>query len=132
MARQMGCERELPLKDSTARPIEVEKQILVIEKAARILFWRRTPESRRLAGFWELPEPEQIPGAKIGARIGEFRHRIVNTKYSYRVHRASARRAPKGFHWLPRHGLNKFPLSTAAKKALVCLAKHEVHIDDDA
>jgi len=124
-ARRAGCEQELPLKIPRARPIEVEKQILVIARDGRILAWQRTAASRRLASFWELPEPEQLPGVAIGARIGTVRHTIVNTRYSFHVHQASTRRVPKGFHWLTEKSLNEFPLSTAAKKALACLAKHE-------
>ena len=124
-AHRLGCQRELPLKLSRSSPIEVEKQILVIKSATHILAWQRTPDSRRMAGFWEFPEPAQLPSAKIGARIGAFRHTIVNTNYSFHVYEASARRAPKGFHWLPAQRLNEFPLSTAAKKALACLARQE-------
>jgi A/G-specific adenine glycosylase len=121
-ARRLGCQRELPVKAVRARAVEIEKQILVIRKAARILLWQRETESRRLAGFWELPEPAQLPQAKIGARIGVFRHTIVNTNYSFHVYQASTRSVPKRFLWLPLHRLHEFPLSTAAKKALACLA----------
>jgi len=120
-ARRLGCEHELPLKTVRTSPIEIQKQLLVIRKAAGILVWQRETDSRRLAGFWELPEPAQIPRVKIGARIGIFRHTIVNTNYSFHVHRASAKNVPKGFRWLPTQRLDEFPLSTAAKKALACL-----------
>jgi A/G-specific adenine glycosylase len=124
-ARRAGCERELPLKIPRATPIDVEKQLLVIAKGGNILAWQRTAESRRLAKFWELPEPAQLPDVAIGVRIGTVRHTIVNTRYSIQVHQASTRSVPKGFHWLAKNTLNEFPLSTAAKKALACLAKHE-------
>ncbi|MBZ5608830.1 MAG: A/G-specific adenine glycosylase [Acidobacteriia bacterium] len=124
-ARLQGREKELPLKVPRPSPIEVEKQLLVIQKPARILAWQRTALSRRLAGFWELPEPEQLPAAKIGAKIAVFRHTIVNTNYSFHVYRASAGRVPKGFHWLSTKKLNEVPLSTTAKKALACLARRE-------
>ncbi|HTS46332.1 MAG TPA: A/G-specific adenine glycosylase [Bryobacteraceae bacterium] len=124
-ACRLGCEHELPLKAARPSPVEIQKQLLVIRKAAGILVWQRETESRRLAGFWELPEPTQIPRVKIGARIGVFRHTIVNTNYSFQVHQASARNVPKGFRWLPTHRLDEFPLSTAAKKALACLTRRE-------
>jgi len=122
-AHRLGCQRELPVKGVRASPMEIEKQILVIRRAASILLWQRATESRRLAGFWELPEPAQLPQAKIGARIAVFRHTIVNTNYSFHVHHASARSIPKRFFWLPVQRLHEFPLSTAAKKALACLAR---------
>jgi A/G-specific adenine glycosylase len=124
-ARLQGRERELPLKVPRPNPIVVEQQLLVIQKSKRILLWQRAAVSRRLAGFWELPEPEHFPAAEIGPKIGVFRHTIVNTNYLVRVHRASTVRVPKGFRWLPEKKLNKLPLSTTAKKALACLARCE-------
>jgi A/G-specific adenine glycosylase len=125
-ARREGLERELPLKVRRAQSKEVEHLILIVQKAEHILAWQRPRDDRRLAGFWELPEAAQLPSARIGARIATVRHTIVNTNYSLRVHRAaSAGRVPKGFHWLKLQKLNELPLSTAAKKALKCLAEHE-------
>jgi A/G-specific adenine glycosylase len=124
-ARQSGRQNELPLKSARPGPIDVEIQLLVIEKAGMILAWKRPAESRRLAGFWELPEPGQVPRARIGARMARFRHTIVNTNYFFNVFRASLVRAPAKFQWLPKDHLHEFPLSTAARKALACLEKHE-------
>jgi A/G-specific adenine glycosylase len=124
-ARREGLERELPLKVRRAQSKEVEQQILIVQKAESILAWQRPNGDRRLAGFWELPETAQLPRAKVGARIATVRHTIVNTIYALHVHRASAGRVPKGFHWVRIQKLNELPLSTAAKKALQCLAKHE-------
>ena len=62
-----------------------EKHLLLIEKSGKILLWQRPADSRRLAGFWELPEREQIPGAKIHGEAAGFRHTIVNTTYLVQV-----------------------------------------------
>jgi A/G-specific adenine glycosylase len=123
VARQLGRERELPLKIPRPKPVNVEKQLILIEKSGRTLAWQRGPESQRLAGFWELPEPEQLPAAKIGARIAVFQHTIVNTNYRFQVYRASAGRVPSGFRWLTTQELSEVPLSTTARKALACLTK---------
>jgi A/G-specific adenine glycosylase len=117
-ARESGRQNELPLKSMRPRAIEVEMQLLVIEKAGRILAWKRPTDSRRLAGFWELPEPSQLPLARMKTRIARFRHTIVNTNFSYDVFRASLLRAPADFQWLAKDKLHEFPLSTTAKKAL--------------
>jgi A/G-specific adenine glycosylase len=117
-ALQSGRQNELPLKSTRPGTIDVEIQLLVIEKAGTILAWKRPVESRRLAGFWELPEPAQVPRARVESRIAKFRHTIVNTNYSYHVFRASLVRAPAQFQWLSKDKLHEFPLSTAAKKAL--------------
>jgi len=84
-----------------------------------------TAPSRRLAGFWELPEPEQLPQARLQGEVGDFRHTIVNTQYCVQVLRATLRHVPAGFQWLSRRKLNEIPLSTTAKKALLCLSKAE-------
>jgi A/G-specific adenine glycosylase len=119
-ALRTGRQSELPIKSARPGPTDVEIQLLLIEKAGTILAWQRPAESRRLAGFWELPEPAQVPRARVDARIGGFRHTIVNTNYSYNIFRAFLGRAPAKFHWLSKDKLHEFPLSTAAKKALAC------------
>jgi A/G-specific adenine glycosylase len=120
-AHELGRENELPMKAPRSSPIKVEKQLLVIEKARSILAWQRAADSPRMANFWELPEPEQLPGATVGRKIAAFRHTIVNTHYTFHVHRASAERIPEGFRWLSVDRLNEIPLSTTAKKAFACL-----------
>ena len=124
-AYRLGRQHELPVKAARPGSIEVDKQILVIEKADMVLAWKRPVESSRMAGFWELPDPVQLPGARLRAKIGNFRHTIVNTNYSYVVFRASLARKPAKFQWLAKDKLHEVPLSTAAKKALACLAKHQ-------
>lgn len=121
VARQLGKQTELPLKLGRPSAVRVDKQLLVIERAGRILIWQRPGDHRRLAGFWELPEPGQLPGARVGARIGRFRHTIVNTNFRFDVFQASVVLVPKGFRWLAKKRTHEIPLSTTAKKALACL-----------
>ena len=123
VAHQTGRENELPLKSASPRPIEEEKQLLVIERAGMILAWRRPADSARMAGFWELPERADVPRARVQKHVARFRHTIVNTNYSCDVFRAALVRPPKKFEWLPKNKLHEVPLSTAAKKALACLAE---------
>ncbi len=122
-AHRQGLERELPLKMPRPKPANVEKQLLWIEKSGKTLAWQRGPGSRRLAGFWELPEPDQLPAARIGPRIAVFHHTIVNTNYQFHVYDASAGRVPRGFRWLTAAELSEFPLSTTARKALALVIK---------
>lgn len=120
-ARQQGIEKELPLRGGRKGASQRAVRLLAIEKNGNLMLWRRPPESRRLAGFWELPESEQIPDARVQETAGQFRHTIVHTTYLVQVDRASARRCPKGFRWIATPDLAKLPLSTTARKALACL-----------
>lgn len=122
-ALRLGIQDELPLKAGRPDAVGVEKKLLMIRRAGKILAWQRPSESRRLAGFWELPETDQLPGAKVESRLAGFRHTIVNTNYRVLVFQASLERTPKGFHWLTTKELSEIPLSTTAKKALACLTK---------
>ena len=117
-ARESGRQNKLPFKAPRPGPTGLEMQLLVIERAGSILAWKRPAESRRLAGFWELPEPAQLPSARMLAEIARFRHTIVNTNYYYSVFRASLPHVPATFRWLSKGKLHEFPLSTAMKKAL--------------
>jgi A/G-specific adenine glycosylase len=122
-ARRMGRQLEFPVKQTRVRATQVEKQLLLIERGRQVLFWQRPAPSRLLAGFWELPGPEDLPKACVGREVGTFRHSIVNTQYHIQVVRATVIHVPAGFEWLSQKKLNEVPLSTTAKKALLCLAR---------
>ena len=121
VARELGLQDELPVKAVRPGTARVQKTLLVIEQAGKILIWQRSMQDQRLAGFWELPEPLQVPGARVGRNIGQFRHTIVNTIFECQVFRASLGDVPKGFRWLARKKIAEIPLSTTAKKALAYL-----------
>ncbi len=125
-ARELGIEKELPLRGGRRGASQRALQLLAIEKSGQVLLRRRAGESRRLAGFWELPEREQMPNATVFETAGKFRHAIVHTTYLVQVNRASLapallRGCPKGFRWVALANLAKLPLSTTARKALACL-----------
>ena len=122
-ARRAGVQAQLPIKNGRVKPTAIEKQLVVIEKSGRVLLWQRPVDSPRLAGFWELPELEQLRGANVDGEMARFRHTIVNTNYFFAVHRGSISRCPKGFRWAPLGKIHEIPLSTTAKKALASLSK---------
>ena len=122
-ARRQGRQGEFPVKRAKAAAVEVEQRLLLIRKAASYLLWRRPPESRRMAGFWELPHLEQLPTAKVGKVVGQFRHTIVNTNYRFELVEASLRRAKNGFVWQPSDQFTQIPLSTVTRKAFACLSE---------
>jgi A/G-specific adenine glycosylase len=120
--RRQGVENQLPLNGVRPNANRREMHLLAIEKGNKILLWQRPADSRRLAGFWELPEREQVPGATVLAAAGGFRHTIVNTTYLVQVYRASLKACSSKLQWVPKSNLCNLPVSTTAKKALILLA----------
>lgn len=118
-ARQQGIAQQLPIKLRKAQPILESRTLLLIRRRGKLLLWQRPPESRRLAGFWELPDATQLPHLAPGPVENTFQHAIVN--HSYTIHVAAATltgRAPQPFVWQPEASLGSLPLSTIARKAL--------------
>jgi A/G-specific adenine glycosylase len=128
-ARKQGLENQLPVRGPRPSADQRGTRLLVIEKAGKVLFWQRPAESSRLAKFWELPELQQLPGAKVTDYAGAFRHTIVNTTYLVEVCRATVGSRPDGFQWLAKSSLPNLPVSTTARKAL---ALHEQSLRNKA
>jgi A/G-specific adenine glycosylase len=120
-ARALGLQNELPVKMARGRPTDVVRRLFVIRRKDALLLRKLAADSPRLAGFWELPEPEHVPGARALREIGEFRHTIVSTNHCCRVLQASAGTRPVNgvCEWTPLAALASLPLSTMARKALV-------------
>jgi len=116
--RKAGRQDQLPVKLGKALPIDEERTLLLVRRKEHFLFWLRPAESQRLAGFHELPEPEQLPLAVSGKLLGVVKHSIVNHRYTIAIFAATLAKAPAGFVWLdPAEALTR-PVSTIAKKAL--------------
>ncbi len=122
-AKEAGRERELPVKSRSGDRKLAEVTLLVIQRRSRLLLWQRPADSKRLAGFWELPEPALLPAAKLLETVGEFRHVITNTSYTFTVRMAQVQGDPSGFEWLPGDQFHLKPLSTTARKALHMLQR---------
>ena len=73
-----------------------------------------------MAGFWDLPAPEDLPTAGAGELLGEIRHTITHHRYRLAVRRATAPpgKLPAPFRWREVSQLGTIPLSTTARKAL--------------
>lgn len=112
-ARGNGTERELPVKRNGTAAVRVERTVLIIERRGRLLL-ARAPRSP----YWDLPGPEEAPGAAVAAAVAAVRHSIMNRRYFVTVARGSIRAAPDGCRWVARGELAGMPLSTLARKAL--------------
>lgn len=124
-AHTAGVERELPVKGGRQKAVKIERTLLIIpavgSDGAGILAWKRDGDARLLGGFWELPEPHQLPNAEILYHVGDFRHSITNHNYLFHVVAARISRKPK---WLACVSLSHdgdYPFSTTTRKALLCL-----------
>ena len=114
-ARESGAVLELPVKLRMTKPVRIAAALLVVRKGRRILL-----RQSRIAGFWDLPAPQDLPGSRTGARLGEFRHTITHHHYTFTVLAAPPPTVPPRlpFRWFDPAALTPIPLSTTARKAL--------------
>jgi A/G-specific adenine glycosylase len=117
-AFDLGTAAQLPVKLRRTEPENVEAVAVVVRRNGRILLRQQPAASARLAGFWELPSPEQLPGMRRTAALGSFRHSITRHRYTFTVVEATVARAPRGMRWFAESELCGIPLSTTARKAL--------------
>jgi A/G-specific adenine glycosylase len=94
-ARAAGTAVSLPVKLRKREPVRVEEALLVVRRGGRILLRREAAGAARMAGFWTLPSPGDLPEARVGARLGQFRHSITHHRYVFTVY--AARLGPAGF-----------------------------------
>ncbi len=121
-ARQQGTATQLPVKLRKTVPVRISGELLLVRKGRRILLRQREAGARRMAGFWDLPAPQDLPEARTGARLGEFRHTITHHHYTFTVLAATAPRGPgptrPELRWFDPAALAAIPLSTTARKGL--------------
>jgi A/G-specific adenine glycosylase len=118
-ARQENTAAQLPVKLRRTEPVRLEGILLVVRNRGRILLRRRADTAGRMAGFWDLPAPADLPSARPGPRIGEIRHTITHHRYTFEVREAEAKLPhQEGFRWFAIAQLSEIPFSTTARKAL--------------
>jgi A/G-specific adenine glycosylase len=118
-ARVEGTASQLPVKLRKQEPVRLSGTLLVIRNGARILLRQRAAAESRMAGFWDLPTPDDLPRVKVGAELGEIRHTITHHHYTLSVCTATApARVSAPFRWFDAGQLEAIPLSTTARKAL--------------
>jgi A/G-specific adenine glycosylase len=116
-ARAGGTQNDLPVRRKP-RKNEVEHRTLYwIEQNGRVLAWQRPAKATLMPGFWELPEPEHLPSAKPGEKLGAFRHAITFHDYRFSVHRVQAPENLAGCQWIEYGVLAGMPVSSIFRKA---------------
>ena len=116
-ARAAGTQDQLPLKRKP-KPIRMERTLLAIRRGNEMIFWRRPENVRKLGGFWELPEPEHLPQATLGAQLGRFSHSITNVNNIFTICEANIAVTPSGYSWLSIDEPVGYLFSTTVRKAL--------------
>ena len=122
-ARRLGRQLELPVKSKAKETVYLRRTVLLIRRRGRILLRQRPASSSLMPGFWELPESGDVPGAVEKGEIGTFRHSVTHHNYTFAVHSACVTGTPRGFYWKSEKVLHEIPLSTTAKKAMLCLGR---------
>jgi len=122
-ALRQGTVTQLPVKLRKTAPVALAEVLLLVRQRGRVLLRQKEAGARRMAGFWELPTPAELPAARAGVSLGEFRHTITHHHYTFTVKaatlRAAAVRAPgPQFRWFSPAQFAEIPLSTTARKAL--------------
>ncbi|MBZ5623904.1 MAG: A/G-specific adenine glycosylase [Acidobacteriia bacterium] len=120
-ARQEGVASQLPVKLRKAVPVKLDGTLLIVRRGRSVLLRQREATARRMAGFWDLPSPQDLPAARTGEHFGEIRHSITHHHYTLTVMAAcvAARSVPgPEFRWCRKEDFAKVPLSTTARKAL--------------
>ncbi len=121
-ARRMGVVSQIPVKRRREGPQPSERTLLLIERNGSLLLKRRPPAGQ-LQGFFELPEPADLPAARLGPELGRFHHSITNRRYLITVRSARAVLPEGPFLWAPECDLSELPLTTATRKALALRSK---------
>ncbi len=116
-----GTARELPVKLRKGEARAIELTLAVVERHGDVLMWQRGPDSKRMAGFWELPEARELPPLAGAEAAGVFRHSITRHNYRVSVLRGGLHRAPSGFQWVSTE--DGLPVSTMARKALALVRR---------
>jgi A/G-specific adenine glycosylase len=122
-ARAQSLQNTLPVKLRKAAAIEESVTVVIVARGGRVLMRQRPVESRRLAGFWELPESKDFAALLDQQVLGEFRHTIVN--HCYRVTVISARASTTDLKWVAPNDDLQIPVTTLTKKALKLLGKRK-------
>jgi A/G-specific adenine glycosylase len=120
-ARQMGTAAGLPVKLRRHAAVHMDAVLLLVEDGGRVLLRRREAGARRMAGFWDLPAPENCAHLRPGRTIGEFRHTITHHRIRFTLRAARtgpAFAAVPPFRWIKPREMGRIPLSTTARKAL--------------
>jgi A/G-specific adenine glycosylase len=117
-ARQQNQAAHLPVKIVDKKSLKVERTLFWIERTGEVLAWQRPADSRLMPGFWELPEPAQLPDAAANETLGAFKHGITIYDYRFQLCSANPPAHLGPCQWLSLDEMQTLPLSTIFRKAI--------------
>jgi A/G-specific adenine glycosylase len=122
-ARQSGSQNDLPVKTIAKKSVREKRIVFWIEREGKLLVWQRPPKSRLMPGFWELPEPTQLPNTTAGRWLGSFRHSITFHSYVFKIYETDQPGDPGPCQWISLERLRALPVSTIFGKAKQVIAR---------
>ncbi len=118
-ARLEGAPEAYP-ENGARQPIQdIRLETLYIERAGRILLWKRGDDERFLKGHWGFPESRHVR-ARPGKTIKTVRHSIMSHRITLSLREATLRRAPPEgrVRWAARARLKDYLVSSLWLKCL--------------
>jgi len=117
-AKKRGRQDELPVTPARREPVDLSWTCLWIERAGRVLLWKRGEDERFLRGHWSLPEARHLDSAP-GPRLKTVRHTITHHRITVDVRRAEPPAVlPASAAWVERAALRERLVSSLWLKAL--------------
>lgn len=129
LARAEGTAADLPIKLRQNQTRDVILDLgLFVRRRTHIFLVARGAQSRRLAGFHELPALDLVP-SWTGKPLPTFSHQIVNDRFRVHVYVGPPpRRLPVG-KWYSLGAVDQIPLTTITRKALAAASRSKmIHI----
>ncbi len=128
-ARKNGTQNDLPVKLIRQKSVQEKRALFWIEREDKLLVWQRSPDSRLMPGFWELPECTQLADIAADKLLGSFRHGITFHDYRFEVMEARPPASVGTCRWVSFNKLRSLPVSTILKKARRVVAQYRKHAE---
>lgn len=135
-ARAAGREHDLPRAGLRRELLDIELEVLIVERDKRVLFVRRPP-SGRMQSMWELPTRELAGSGAVGAglwpaefavplqpsqQIGFVRHSITRHRIRVAIRRgrlsSRARGVSERLRWVRPAEIDRLAVTGLSRKVL--------------
>jgi A/G-specific adenine glycosylase len=104
VAFKKGLQDKLPLPEKRRAPTPVRWTCLWIERAGKVLLWRRSEKERLLKNLWGLPEAGRVPAAP-GKKLAAVSHSITHHALTVELREAALEpgaKLPPEARWIPK------------------------------